>query len=231
LQTSNWAEALELIGPDPRRTIYYIAAADAEPDPARARSFATQAWKADPTFPPAVLAYASRLRQAGYESRARSAVVDAWTKMPHPDLADFLIANEPNKLVRMQTAKRLVERNPSNPESRLLLAQVALDAGLTGEARRQTEIARSEGLNQRRLCLLVAALEEHEHGDTEAGRLAQREALRQAASAAPDPHWQCSNCRSDQPVWHPKCTVCGNFGTLQWVSEVVTPAQLPAIAN
>ncbi len=30
LQTENWAEALELIGPDPRRPTYYIAAADAE---------------------------------------------------------------------------------------------------------------------------------------------------------------------------------------------------------
>ena len=39
LQTENWAEALELIGPDPRRTTYYVAAADAEPDPKRALSF------------------------------------------------------------------------------------------------------------------------------------------------------------------------------------------------
>lgn len=233
LQANNWADALELIGPDPKRTIYYVAASEADTDPVRAASYAKQAWKADPTFAPAVLAHARRLRDGGYESRARSVVVDAWSKAPHPDLASFLLAPETSKLARMQAAKRLTERNPSHPESRILLAQTALEAGLPGEARRHTDLARADGVNQRRLCLLVAAVEEQDRGDTEEGRLAQREALRQAATADADPHWACGNCRSEQSGWHPKCSVCGSVGTLQWVTSSVAPvmtsARVPAV--
>jgi HemY protein len=218
LQTENWAEALELVGQDPRRPTYYIAAADAEPDPARALSFARQAWKQDPAFPPAAIAYASRLRAAGHEKRARSCIADTWARSPHPDLAAFALASEPDKLARVQAAKRLVGGNPANLESRVLLAQVALEAGLTGEARHQVEIAETEGAKQRRLCLLLAEIEEQERGDTQAGRAAQRDALRQAASAEPDPHWQCTSCHEDHTEWHPKCLTCREVGTIKWLN-------------
>ncbi|MDB5401146.1 MAG: heme biosynthesis protein HemY [Rhodopila sp.] len=230
LQTENWAEALELAGADPRRTTYYVAAADAEPDPPRALSYAKQAWKQDPAFPPAAIAYASRLRAAGQERRAQACIVDAWKRAPHPDLGAFALALEPDKLARVQSAKRLVAANPTHPESRLLLARAALDAGLTGEARHQVEIADGEGMRQRRFCLLLAQIEEQERGDTESGRLAQRDALRRAATAEPDPHWQCTSCHREHAVWHPKCDTCGSVGTVQWLNSARTSG-LPVIAG
>jgi HemY protein len=230
LQTENWAEALDLIGLDARRSAYYIAAANAEPDPGRALGYAKQAWKEDPTFPPAVLAYVGRLRAAGKERRARACVAEAWRRSPHPDLAEFALALEPDKQARYQAAKTLVERNPTHLESRMLLARTALDAGLTAEARSQAEAAQADGVNQRRLCLLLAEIEEQERGDTEAGRLAQRDALRQAASADPDPRWQCASCHTDHAAWYPKCSSCGSVATLQWVSEAGTRS-VPAIVG
>jgi HemY protein len=230
LQTENWSEALELVGPDARRPGYYVAAADAEPDQARALSFARQAWKLDPAFAPAALAYASRLRATGNEKRARACVADAWRHAPHPDLADFALALEPDKLARARAAKLLVAGNPAHLESRILLAQVALDAGLTGEARHQIEAAQADGNPQRRLCLLLAEVEEQERGNTEAGRLAQREALRRATTADPDPHWQCASCHTDQTKWRPKCDTCGGVATIQWVNGLHT-ANLPVIAG
>ena len=172
LQTENWAEALELIGPDPRRPTYYVAAADAEPDPARALSFAKQAWKQDPAFPPAALAYASRCAPPETKSAPSHA-------SPTPGNGRRILISRRSPWRRnrinwpaLQAAKRLVARNPTHPESRLLLAQVALDAGLTGEARHQIEsAAEPKGCHQRRLCLLLAEIEEQERGDTEAGRL------------------------------------------------------------
>lgn len=217
LQAENWVEALEWSGSDPRRCTYYVAAAAAETDPVRALSYAKQGWKEDPGFPPAVLSYASRLRAAGQEKRAQSCILDAWSRNPHPDLAAFALAPLSDKLARAQAAKRLVGGNPTHPESRLLLAQVALDAGLTGEARHQLDLAANDGLRQRRLCLLRAEIEEQDRGDTEAGRLAQRDALRSAATAAPDPHWQCSNCYVDHAIWRPKCPACGTVGAIKWV--------------
>jgi HemY protein len=230
LQTENWAEALELIGSGPLRPTYYVAAAEAEPNPPRALSYAKQAWKQDPAFSPAALAYAGRLRAAGQEKRAQACIADAWKRAPHPDLAAFALAMESDKLARAQAAKRLVANNPSHPESRLLLAQVALDAGLTGEARHQIEIAETEGVKQRRLCLLLAEIEEQERGDTEAGRLAQRDALRRAATADPDPHWQCTTCHTDHETWHPKCGTCGGVGTVHWQNGIRISG-LPVIAG
>jgi HemY protein len=230
LQTENWTEALELMGQDPRRTIYYVAAAGVEPDPKRALAFAKLAWKQDPGFSPAALAYASRLRAIGYEKHAQSCIADAWRRAPHPDLAVFALALEPDKLARVRAAKRLVATNVMHPESRILLAQVALDAGLTGEARHQIEAAQGEGMRHRRLCLLLAEIEEQERGTTEAGRTAQRDALRHAATAEPDPHWQCTSCHSDHAVWHPKCETCASVGTIQWLTGVRSPS-LPVIAG
>ena len=230
LQTDNWSEALDLIGPDSRRTTYYVAAADAEADGARALKFARQAWKLDPGFTPAVLAYAGRLRANGREKRAQSCVAEAWKLAPHPDLANFALSPEPDELARVRAAQRLASRNPKHIESQILLAQVALNAGLTGEARRQIEAAESEGFHQRRLCLLLADVEEQERGNTEAGRLAQRDALRRAAAADPDPRWQCTNCQTIQQGWHPKCGACGSVATINWVSAA-EPVTLPVLAG
>jgi HemY protein len=230
LQTENWAEALELIGSDPRRPTYYVAAADAETDPPRALGYAKQAWTLDPAFPPAALAYASRLRAAGLEKRAQSCIADTWKHAPHPDLASFALALESDKLARVQAATRLVASNPRHPESRILLARVALDAGLTGEARHQVEIAETEGVKQRRLCLLLAEIEERERGDTEAGRFAQRDALRRAATAESDPHWQCTNCHADHSIWHPKCDICASVGSMRWL-DGVRNFGLPVVAG
>lgn len=231
LQTENWSEALDLIGQDARRTVYYTAAADAEPNPVRALGYAKQAWKEDPTFPPAVLAYARRLRVDGNERRARACVTDAWRRAPHPDLAEFILAQEPDKASRYEAAKLLTQRNETNPESRLLLARTALEAGFVSDARNQIEAVRAEGFNQRRVYLLLAEIEEQERGDTEGGRLAQRDALRLAASADPDPHWQCASCHADHVTWQPKCSSCGGVATLRWVSEVGSSRTVPAIVS
>jgi HemY protein len=229
LQAEHWGDAIELIGPGKKRTVYTIAAAEAEPDKAKALKLAREAWKQDPSFVPAVLAYARRLREGGWESRAKSAVQEAWAKSPHPELAAFYIERLTDKLARMQAAKQLVDGRSSHAESRLLLARCAIDAGLLGEARRQLDLARAEGLNQRRLSLMMADLEELQHGETEAGRAAMRTALRQAAAADPDPQWQCDDCRGEQVAWTPKCAFCGHVGTLHWSADAPAAAKAPAM--
>ena len=124
----------------------------------------------------------------------------SWSIAPQPDLAAFALAPVSDALERAQAAQRLTEANPDHVESRLLLARTALEAGLTGEARRHAEAAVATGVNQRRLWLLLAEIEEAEGGDTEAGRLAQRDALRRAATAEPDPVWRCDACHTAHAV-------------------------------
>jgi HemY protein len=229
IRAGRWTEALDLADNVAARAALAAAAADAEQDPGRATKLARQAWKADASLAPAALAYATRLRAEGREARAQAVIRHTWALAPHPDLAAFALAPVADKLARAQAAQRLAEVNPEHAESRLLLARTALDAGLTGEARHQATLARAAGLNQRRLWLLLAEIEEAEHGDTEAGRLAARDALRQAAAADADPDWCCTECHTPHAVWYPACTSCGTAGSLRWMSGRTATYPVPAV--
>jgi HemY protein len=231
IHAGHWAEALDLADDDAIRAALAAGAAEAEQDPARATKLARQAWKADASLTPAALAFAKRLRGEGREARAQAVVRHSWSLAPHPDLAVFALAPITDRLARAQAAQRLAEANPEHLESRLLLARTALDAELTGEARHQATLARGAGLNQRRLWMLMAAIEEAEHGDTEAGRIAVRDALRQAAAADPDPAWECTECHTPHVTWYPACISCGAAGSVRWVAGRSASYPVPAIVG
>ncbi|MBV9757996.1 MAG: heme biosynthesis protein HemY [Alphaproteobacteria bacterium] len=213
-----WREALALAGPEAPRAVYAAAAAQTEPDPDEAIRLARQAWKDDPTLAPAALVYAERLRASGRESRAQGVLRDSWQAAPHPELASAALSGIDDPLQRLKAAERLVAGNPDHPESHLLLARCALAAGLPGEARRHAETAR-ERLNERRLWILLADIEEAEHGPTEA----MRDALRRAAMADPDPAWRCAACGTSFPAWHAVCPNCGTPGRVAWEAAVKVP--------
>jgi HemY protein len=231
LRSGHWAEALDLADTDTARAALAAAAATAEQDPGRATKLARQAWKADPTLAPAALAYATRLRAEGREARAQAVIRQSWALAPHQELADFALAPVTDRLARAQAAQRLAAANPGHVESRLLLARTALAAGLTGEARHQAILARDTGLNQRRLWLLLAEIEEAEPGGTEAGRVAQRDALRRAATADPDPEWRCTECHVVSPSWSAACPSCGAAGGLRWEPARAGAYQVPAVVS
>jgi HemY protein len=216
VRTGDWGQALKLAAPGAPMVTYATAAAETERDPSEAMRLAKQAWKDDPGFTPAAVAYAARLRAAGRESRAQSVIRTAWRARPHPDLAEFALAPIKDPLARVKEGGKLTAANPDDPESRLLLARLCLAADLTGEARRHIEAARRAGMNQKRLWMLLADLEAEERGDTEAGRLAQRDALRHAAMAEPDPTWRCEACGTEQAKWRPACPVCHTAGRIRW---------------
>jgi HemY protein len=67
-----------------------------------------------------------------------------------------------------------------------------------------------------RLCLIMARLEESEHGDL--GRM--RQWLDRAAAAAPDPRWVCANCGGENLDWHSLCPRCGSFDALTWRTPI-----------
>ena len=225
IRSSNWAEALALAGPPGPASsspvpALAVGAALAEANPDRAERLARQALKADPSFTPAVLARAGQLRAQGREKNALAVLADGWKRAPHPDIAAMALAPVTDKLARAKAARDLTAGLPDHPESRLLLARTALDAGVVGEARRHLEAARNAGVNQRRAWLMLAELEEEDRGDTEAGRLAQRDALRRAAAADRDPEWRCSECHTPQTTWRAACPVCLTPGGLVWSAAV-----------
>jgi HemY protein len=219
IRSGDWAEALTLSSPDGPKAALATGAALAEPSPDRAERLARQALKADPSFTPAVLLLAGQLRARGREKNALAVLADGWKRAPHPDIADMALAPVTDKLTRAKTAQQLTAGQPDHPETHLLLARTALDAGVVGDARRHLEAMRTAGLNQRRMWLLLAELEEDERGDTEVGRMAQRDALRRAAGADPDPEWRCASCHTPQVAWRAACPVCLTPGSLVWGTE------------
>lgn len=220
VRTGAWHEALALADADAPKAALAAAAAAAAKDPAEGMRFAQQAWKEDPGLVPGAIAYATRLRESGKEVKAQEAIRKSWAANPHPDLADFDLAPITDRGTRLTEARRLAQENPDHPESHFLLARTALEAGNLSEARKEAVAARMAGMNQRRLWLLIAQIEEDEYGDTEEGQIAQRDALRNAASANPDPVWRCKSCGTTLKEWRPACPNCSATGRVSWTAGV-----------
>jgi HemY protein len=154
-------------------------------------------------------------------------------------------------LTRVARFQRLAAQNPAARESHLALAEATLAAELWGEARRHLERAldaapppfaappensgqfpepvvvmedRGDILSRAtpRLCLMMARVEEADHGDL----LHAREWLDRAVRALPDPRYVCTACGGESTKWQSLCPRCGAFDTLAWR----TPAWNAAIA-
>jgi HemY protein len=225
LRTGRWADALRLSGSDNRAALA-VAAAGSESNPSAALRLAKQAWTADPTLAPAAVAYAHRLRMAGKDSAANNVLRQAWAKQPHPDIAAEYMADLSDKVQRLQAAEGLAQQNASHPESHLLLAQAALDAGLLKEARRHIEAARASGLNQRRVWVLMADIADQQGRGSDA-----QDALRHVATADPDPFWRCGACSTAHAEWKPVCDACNTPGQIAWVQpeQGVVVRQVPLL--
>lgn len=218
LRTRDWREALALSAPDAPRAALALAAALQEEDPARAAEFEKQAFAADPAFAPGALAHAKRLAAAGSARKARGVLEQAWQARPHPDIGAAWLAGERDPLARVKAVEDLTHRNREHPESRLLMARAALDAGLTGRARSELDALIAGGAPDRRTWLLMAELEEVEHGDTADARAAQAKWLRAAANAEGAPRWRCAACGAEHNAWKAECASCGTVGRIGWTA-------------
>ena len=212
----DWREALALCPPDGPRAAFALAAAAEETDPIKAAELEKQAIAADAKFAPAALAQAARLMAAGSQRRARHVLEAAWNAAPHPDLGAAWIEAVPAPLARVKAVEDLTHRNPGHPEAQLLMARVALAAGLTGRARSALEGLLAGGAADRRAFLLLAELERAEHGDSAEGRAAEAAWLREAANAVGAPRWRCDACGAEHGNWKPDCVACGALGRIGW---------------
>ena len=211
LKTGDWKDTLRLAAPDTRAAMA-IAASDAEREPDAALRLAKEAWTADPALPPAAVAYARRLRDAGQDKQAQDVLRKAWVRQPHPDVALAYLQPIKDKLQRYKAAGTLAKANPEHGDSHLLQATMALEAGLTNEARRHAEAARTAGLDQRRLWSLMADIAELD-GNPDG----MQEAIRRMALSGPDPLWRCGHCGTVHGAWVPVCDACGTPGKVAWV--------------
>lgn len=211
----DWGEALALSGADAPRAALSLAAALQERDAVRAAELERQAFLAEPGFTPGVLAHAARLLAAGHPRRARGVLQKGWNAAPHPALAEALLELETDRIRRVRLADDLTRQTPTHPESRLLRARIAFDAGLTGRARHELTLWRETGQADRRCYALLGEVERAEHGP-DAAREREAGWLREAAQAPVEPHWRCGHCGTEHPAWKPLCQACGTAGAIAW---------------
>jgi HemY protein len=202
--------ALRLVGPQVATGAETAAASALTDDNAEGLKLARAAFMADPALTQAALAYAARLRATGSERKALAVLQRGWDARPHPDLAVAALQTIEDAAARETAAKRLTEHTRDNPESQMLLARTALDAGDLTAARDAADLVKP--LNQQRAWRLVAEVENRIHPDS----AAVRAAWQRAAAADPDPSWRCNACSQRQPRWSGKCSHCGRAGTLVW---------------
>jgi len=190
------------------------AAADGESE--AALRLAEKAHKQAPDLVPASTFLASLLDKAGSHRRAGNVLRRAWGASPHPELAAAyvtLLANSGDALERVKHSRKLYDGAPDHLESAIALARAALDARLWGEARsRLGPIIEANRRPSRRVCLLMAELEEKQHDNLTAAR----QWFERAAMSAPEPAWVCGGCGSAAEQWTALCGNCGAFAALSW---------------
>lgn len=200
-----------------------LVAGDAE----TAETKAAEAARLQPDLLAATLLQARLLARRGRERRAATLLQEAWRRTPHPEIAEAWLALAPEMppLEQVKRAARLVQGREEHRESRLLQARTALDAELWGEARRHLAPLLEESPPERRVCTLMAEVEEREHG----AAAAARDWLQRAATAAPDPAWLCGTCGAVSPGWTPHCGACGTLDSLAWRTPPHLAPSVPAL--
>jgi HemY protein len=185
---------------------------DREPD--EALRIAREAIKLAPDLIPAYVTAGRLLARRGDIRRAGRILEDGWRVKPHPDIARAYMDLRPGDSAadRLGRAKTLTKVYSDHPEARLALARAALEARDFDLARKTMDaLITKEGSRLTvRACLLMADLDETEHGVT--GRV--REWLGRATRAARDPMWIADGVVSD--TWAPASPVTGKLDAFVW---------------
>ncbi len=193
-------------------------------DPGVAKMLASEATRFAPDLVPAAALAGRLLGETGDPRRAAKILQAAWRKHPHPDLADAYAHLRPEDSARDRLARvRTLVREPEDhPEGLLALSRAALDAREFALARQTLEPLVAKPTQ--RSALLMAEIEELEHGDV--GRA--REWVARAVRAARDPAWTADGFVSDR--WLPVSPVTGRIDAFEWKVPVEEVAgSVPAL--
>ena len=172
---------------------------------------ALEAVKLAPDLVPAAAVAGQVLSRRAELRKAAKIVEAAWKTQPHPDLADVYMNLRPgdSALDRLHRAETLAKLSSWHRESRLALARAALEAREFGRAREVLRPLLSERPTVR-ACLLMADIEQAEHGVT--GQV--REWLARASRSPRDPVWIADGVVSDR--WGPVSPVTGRLDAFVW---------------
>lgn len=187
-------------------------------EPEKALAAALEATKLAPGLTPAAALAGRMLAERGDVRKAVKLLEAAWKEVSHPDIAAAYLDVRPGDSAqdRLTRAMTLAKLRPSDPEGVLALAGAAIHARDFQKARDVLKPLLAGGASVR-ACLLMAELEEAEHGA--AGRV--REWLSRATRAPRDAAWVADGLVSD--TWMPVSPISGRLDAFVWT---VPPATL-----
>lgn len=180
-------------------------------DRARALRRAREAHAEAPDLTPATALYARLLIDEQKLRPAARAIERSWAEAAHPDLAAlYAETGRDSGVARYRRVAKLAGLAPNSRESHLASARAALDAGLSGEARRHLHDLGDEPVTKKaaRLWVELAEMED------DAGEAARWREL--AVDAGPEAAWRCADCGRAGAEWHAVCPGCGAFDTAAW---------------
>lgn len=187
-------------------------------EPEKALAAALEAVKLAPGLTPAAALAGRMLSERGDVRKAAKLLETAWREASHPDIAAAYLDARPGDSAqdRLARAETLAKLRPADPEGVLALAGAAIHARDFARARKVLKPLLAGGASVR-ACLLMAELEEAEHGA--AGKV--REWLGRATRAPRDAAWVADGLVSDQ--WLPVSPISGRLDAFVWT---VPPATL-----
>jgi len=161
----------------------------------------------------------------GKPKYATRVIKKAWEVLPHPDLAAAFaeIAPDETPQARIKRFLALTRVNPTNPETKMLLAELNIAAEDFPNARRAIGDLVEEKPTARVLTIM-AAVERGEGSDDQV----VRGWLTKALTAPRGPQWVCDNCQTVQANWSPTCSNCSSLDTLTWKDAPQSEASMPA---
>jgi HemY protein len=200
VQAADWETALETLEVGDKRKLVedkvakrrraVLMAAQAQRlerdrHPDKAAEMAMKAFRTAPAFAPAGALAARLLVGEGKGERAAAILEEAWENGPHPAIAHAYrdIVPGESREARAERMAALAEKRRDHRESKIVLAELAMERGDWGGAQSALEDAYRENPSSR-ICILFAQVARGRGDDN-----AARTWLAQAAAAPREPDW------------------------------------------
>ena len=195
-----------------RAVLLTARAMEQEPtNPDLAAKLAKEANRLAPLLVPAAIIGATAFVRGNNLRKASKLIEGVWKQSPHPELAESYVHLRVGDSAadRLKRAQALAKMNAGHAQGNMAIGDAAVEAGEWTIAREAMNPVITNNLTER-ACLIMADIEEGEHGD--AGRM--RDWLSKAVRAPRDAKWTAGNYTSE--TWMPISPQTGEIDAFEW---------------